>query len=262
MRTDGDDPLSGAVDGDHQQLMYLLDNTFITLSNFSTGIELPQCHSVTRYRLINTIVHWILCSLSSAADAFISMVTEDALPIHISPRQISLQIIAKWCTNALNVDCILLDLSREQLLALGHALLDIMHTSGEPVDREHCLMIICSLCKRNRALVQFFCSHRVCLELIFNYLECYEYQQQQYVIATLTTCCYASSSSMPLPVPTNHSMDMMIDSCVQLLLLFTAVKENNYLRLFEHKLVDISSSIYFEQKILRGFAEILFLMKL
>ena len=248
--------------------MYLLDNTFVTLSNFSTGIELCRCYPVTRYRLVNTVVHWILCSLSLATNAFIFMVREDALPIHanthrihISPRQISLQIFAKWCTNQHNVDCVLLDLSREQLLSLGHALLDIMHTSGEDVDREHCLMIICSLCKRNRALVQFFSSHRVCLELIFNYLDLYEYHQQQYVIATLTTCCYASSSSVPLPIPNNHSMDMMIDSCVQLLLLFAAVKENNCLRLFEYKLVDISSSIYFEQKILCAFAEILFLMK-
>jgi len=90
--------------------MYLLDNTFITLSNFSTFIELHHCCSTIRSRLINTIIHWIVCSLSIANEPFISMLMEEKIfnkkkeYISISPRQISLQILAKLCTNEINVD--------------------------------------------------------------------------------------------------------------------------------------------------------------
>jgi len=194
------------------------------------------------------------------------MIMEDQCPlnknkeqIHISPREISLQILAKLCTNEINVDFILLDLNLKQLYSLSHALLSLMNTSNEEdINREYCLIILCSLCKRNRQLVEFFCSHVICIELIFNYLEFYEYNQQQYFIATLTTYCNATSSSN---IPINHSMDMMIDSCIQLLLLFASIKENNCLKLFEYRLVDMSTSIYFEQKILKAFADILFIIK-
>ncbi|CAF2387690.1 unnamed protein product [Rotaria sp. Silwood2] len=271
-----DDPLSCINDCNQRHLMYLLDNTFITLSNFSTFIEFRHCYSVTRYRFINTLIHWILCSLSFANEPFISMIIEDKLPnssiinnkkkekIYITPRQISLQILAKLCTNEINVDFILLDLSIKKLKLLCHTLLSIMNTSNqEDIDREYCLIIICSLCKRNRQLVEFFCSHLICIELIFNYLELYEYNQQQYLITTLTTCCNATSSlTIPINPPINHSIDMMIDSCIQILLLFASIKENNYLKLFEYKLLNMSSSIYFEQKILKSFADILYMMKL
>ncbi|CAF1527986.1 unnamed protein product, partial [Adineta steineri] len=121
-------------------------------------------------------------------------------------------------------------------------------------------LIICSLCKRNQKLVEFFCSHIICIELIFNYLEYYEYNQQQYLIATLTSY-YNSTTTSSSNIPINHSVDMMIDSCIQLLLLFASIKENNCLKLFEYKLVDMSSSIYFEQKILKTFADILYIIK-
>lgn len=253
--------------------MYLLDNTFITLSNLSTFIEFHRCYSITRYRFINTLIHWILCSLSLANEPFISMEIEDKVPInlthnqkkkdpiHISPRQLSLQILAKLCTNEMNVDFILLDLSFEKLKSLSHALLCFMNTTNQDnIDREYCLIIICSLCKRNRPLVEFFCSHRISIELIFNYLELYEYNQQQYLIATLASCCAATSSG-PLTTPINHSIDMMVDSCIQLLLLFAPITENNCLKLFEYKLLNMSSSIYFEQRILKAFADILYIMK-
>jgi hypothetical protein len=67
------------TDYEQRQLMYLLDNTFITLSNYSTFIELRHCHSMTRYRFVNTIIHWILCSLSFANEPFISMIMEDKI---------------------------------------------------------------------------------------------------------------------------------------------------------------------------------------
>jgi hypothetical protein len=160
-----------------------------------------------------------------------------------------------------NVDFILLDLHTKQLQSLSHALLSLMNSSNQDdINREYCLIIICSLCKRNRQLVHFFSSHLICIELIFNYLELYEYNQQQYLIATLTSCCNATST-IPLNIPINHSVDMMIDSCIQLLVLFAPIKEKNCLRLFEYKLVDISSSIYFEQKILKAFADILYIIK-
>ena len=96
------------------------------------------------------------------------------------------------------------------------------------------------------------------IELIFNYLEYYEYNQQQYLIATLTSYCNATTSSH---VPINHSHDMMIDSCIELLLLFAPMKDKNCLKLFEYRLVDMSASIYFEQRILKAFADILYLMR-
>ncbi len=248
--------------------MYLLDNTFVTLSNLSTFIEFRYCHSMTRYRFINTIIHWIICSLSFANEPFISMLMEDnkfplisSKQISITPRQISLQILAKLCTNEINVDFILIDLDFNQIKSLNHALLSLMNTTNqEDINREYCLIIICSLCKRNRQIVEFFCSHINCIELIFNYLEFYEYNQQQYLIATLTSC-YNATSSIPINIPINHSNDMMIDSCIQLLLLFAPIKENNYLKLFEYKIVDMLSSIYFEQRILKAFADILYIMK-
>ncbi|CAF4841597.1 unnamed protein product [Rotaria sp. Silwood1] len=271
-----DDPLSCINDCNQQHLMYLLDNTFITLSNFSIFIEFRHCYSITRYRFINTLIHWILCSLSFANEPFISMIMEDKISInstinnkkkekiYITPRQISLQILAKLCTNEFNVDFIILDLSIKKLKLLCHTLLSLMNTiNQDDIDREYCLIIICSLCKRNRQLVEFFCSHIICIELIFNYLELYEYNQQQYLITTLTSCCNTTLSlTIPINSPINHSIDMMIDSCIQLLLLFASIKENNYLKLFEHKLLNMSSSIYFEQKILKSFADILYMMKL
>jgi hypothetical protein len=250
--------------------MYLLDNTFVTLSNLSTLIELRYCYSITRYRFVNTIIHWIICSLSFAAEPFISMIMEDKFSatnkkkeqIYVSPRQISLQILAKLCTNELNVDFVFIDLNSDQLKSLCHALLSLMNTTNqEDINREYCLIVICSLCKRNRQLVEFFCSHMICIELIFNYLEFYEYNQQQYLIATLTSCYNATSSTVPINIPINHSSDMMIDSCIKLLILFASITENNYLKLFEYKLVDMLSSIYFEQRILKAFADILFIMK-
>ncbi|CAF1191784.1 unnamed protein product [Adineta steineri] len=268
-----DDPLACTNDCNLQHLMYLLDNTFITLSNLSTSIEFHYYYSITRYRFINTIIHWILCSLSFANEPFISMILEDKFSIisttsnkkneqiYISPRDISLQILAKLCTNEINVDYILLDLDSKQLISLSHALLSIMNSSNqEDINREYCLLIICSLCKRNQKLVEFFCSHIICIELIFNYLEYYEYNQQQYLIATLTSY-YNSTTTSSSNIPINHSVDMMIDSCIQLLLLFASIKENNCLKLFEYKLVDMSSSIYFEQKILKTFADILYIIK-
>ncbi|CAF4862279.1 unnamed protein product, partial [Rotaria magnacalcarata] len=228
-----DDPLSCITDDNKQHLMYLLDNTFITLSNLSTFINLRQWYSSTRCQFINTLIHWILCSLSLANEPFISMISEDELPknstinnknkerIYISPRQISLQILAKLCTNEMNVDFILLDLNIEKLRILSHALLSLMNTSNQQdINREYCLIIICSLCKRNQQLVEFFCSHMICIELIFNYLELYECNQQQYLIATLTSCCNATTSSITIPINNiiNHSIDMMVDSCIQLLL--------------------------------------------
>jgi hypothetical protein len=223
---------------------------------------------MTRYRFINTIIHWIICSLSFANEPFISMLMEDnkfplisSKQISITPRQISLQILAKLCTNEINVDFILIDLDFNQIKSLNHALLSLMNTTNqEDINREYCLIIICSLCKRNRQIVEFFCSHINCIELIFNYLEFYEYNQQQYLIATLTSC-YNATSSIPINIPINHSNDMMIDSCIQLLLLFAPIKENNYLKLFEYKIVDMLSSIYFEQRILKAFADILYIMK-
>ncbi|CAF1478096.1 unnamed protein product [Adineta steineri] len=268
-----DDPLACTNDCNLQHLMYLLDNTFITLSNLSTSIEFRYYYSITRYRFINTIIHWILCLLSFANEPFISMILEDKFSIisstsnkkneqiYISPRDISLQILAKLCINEINVDYILLDLDSKQLVSLSHALLSIMNSSNqEDINREYCLLIICSLCKRNQKLVEFFCSHIICIELIFNYLEYYEYNQQQYLIATLTSY-YNSTTTSSSNIPINHSVDMMIDSCIQLLLLFASIKENNCLKLFEYKLVDMSSSIYFEQKILKTFADILFIIK-
>ncbi|CAF1073191.1 unnamed protein product [Rotaria sordida] len=278
-----DDPLSCTNDCNQRHLMYLLDNTFITISNLSTSIEFRHCYSITRYRFINTLIHWILCSLSFANEPFISMIIEDKFSInstinnnnnnnkkkekiYITPRQISLQILAKLCTNEINVDFILLDLNIKKLKLLCHTLLSIMNTlNQEDINREYCLLIICSLCKRNRQLVEFFSSHIICIELIFNYLEFYEYNQQQYLIATLTSCyntTSSSSSSSLLTIPINHSIDMMIDTCIQLLLLFASIKENNCLKLFEYKLLNMSSSIYFEQKILKSFADILYMMKL
>ncbi|CAF1248808.1 unnamed protein product [Rotaria magnacalcarata] len=271
-----DDPLSCITDDNKQHLMYLLDNTFITLSNLSTFINLRQWYSSTRCQFINTLIHWILCSLSLANEPFISMISEDELPknstinnknkerIYISPRQISLQILAKLCTNEMNVDFILLDLNIEKLRILSHALLSLMNTSNQQdINREYCLIIICSLCKRNQQLVEFFCSHMICIELIFNYLELYECNQQQYLIATLTSCCNATTSSITIPINNiiNHSIDMMVDSCIQLLLLFAPIQEKNCLKLFEYKLLNMSSSIYFEQKILKAFANILYMMK-
>ena len=181
--------------------------------------------------------------------------------IFISPRQIALQILANFCTNEINVDCILSNLTTEQLRIFSHALLSIIHLSVEDVDREYCLTIIYSLCKRNRSLVHFFYSHRIAVDFIFNYLELFEYNQQQYLIATLASCCYASSSGS-MPISVNHSNDMMIDSCVQLLLLFAPITGKNHLRSYEDRLVEMSSSIYFEQRILRAFADILYVMKL
>lgn len=253
-----DSLLSCRDDCHRQHLFYLLDNTFVTLSNLSALINLSQCHSNTRYRLVNTIIHWITCTLSLANEPFISMIGEDQSRIWISPRQISLQIFARLCTHPFNVDFIILDLSFPSLKFFGHTLLSIMNssTSGDP-DHEYCLMIICSLCKRNEQLVQFFASQLICLELLFNYLESYEYHQQEYLIATLTSCYQPNSI-----VPINTSGDMMIDSCIQLLELFALVKEKNYLKSFEYRLLEMSSSIYFEQRILKAFANILFLMKL
>ena len=250
--------LSCRNDCHQQHLMYLLDNTFITLSNLSALITLGHCHFGTRYRLVNTIVHWICCPLSIANEPFISMLAEDQMRIFISARQISLQIFARLCTNELNVDLIFLDLNFSQLKFFGHTLLSIMNasSSSEDPDREYCLIIIYSLCKRNDQLVQFFASQLVCLESIFNYLECYECHQQEYLIATLTSCYQPNSF-----VPVNISGDMMIDSCIQLLELFASIKEKNYLRLFEHRLLEMSSSIYFEQRILKAFANILFLIQ-
>lgn len=254
-----DDPLSCTDDCNQRHLMYLLDNTFITLSNLSTFIEFRHCYSTTRHHLINTIVHWILCSLSFANESFISMIMEEK-KIYISPRQISLQILAKLCTNETNVDFILLELNMKTLEDLSHILISLMNSSNqEDINREYCLMIICSLCKRNRQLVEFFCSHSIFIEIIFTYLELYEYNQQQYLIATLTSCCNTTSSST---MPINHSVDMMIDSCIQLLLLFATIQENNCLKLFEYRLLSMSSSIYFEQRILKAFANLLYMMKL
>lgn len=254
------DPFSCKNDYNQRYLMYFLDNTFVTLSNLSTSIDFRYYCSITRYRLINTVIHWIVCSLSFANELFISMNTEDKIKteeIFISPRQISLQILAKLCTNEINVDFILLDLNHKKLKLLNHTLISLMNTSNpEDINREYCLIIIYSLCKRNQQLVEFFCSHLICIELIFNYLEFYEFNQQQYLIATLTSC-YNSSTIIPI----NHSNDMIIDSCVQLLLLFASIKENNYLKLFEYKILDMSSSIYFEQRILKIFADILYILK-
>ena len=160
----------------------------------------------------------------------------------------------------MNVDYILSDLNNDQLQRLGHALLSIMNRTLEEIDREYCLIIMCSLCKRNRLFVQFFNAHRLCIELIFNYLDLYEHNQQQYLIATLTSCCYVNSST-PMPIPINHSHDMMIDSCIHLFLLFAPIKENNTLRLFEDRLIDMSSSIYFEQRFLKAFADILYILQ-
>lgn len=179
----------------------------------------------------------------------------------VSPRQIILQIFAKLCTNEVNVDCILSDLFAEQWQRLGHALLSIMNRSLEETDREYCLIIIYTLCKRSRLLLHFFNAHRLCIELIFNYLDLYEHNQQQYLIATLTSCCYATSSSPLTPMTINQSHDMMIDSCIQLFLLFAPIQENNMLRLFEDRLIELSSSIYFEQKFLKAFADILYILQ-
>ena len=103
--------LSCQDDCHRQHLFYLLDNTFVTLSNLSALINLSHCHLNTRYRLVNTIIHWITCALSLANEPFISMFREDHIRIFISPRQISLQIFARLCTNQLNVDLIILDLN-------------------------------------------------------------------------------------------------------------------------------------------------------
>ncbi|UJR10159.1 hypothetical protein I4U23_014375 [Adineta vaga] len=267
-------PLTSSNDCNQQQqhLMYLLDNTFVTLANLSSFLELRYCHFITRSRLIHTIIHWISCSLSFTNDLFISMDMEEQMntkkieQISISPREISLQIFAKLCTNEVNVDFILLDLNYEELISFNHTLLSLMNSSNqEDINREYCLLIICSLCKRNRLLVEFFSSQINCIELIFNYLEFYEYNQQQHLIATLTSYYNASSSSSSsssvattTTIPMNHSADMMIDSCTQLLLLFATIKENNCLKLFEYRLLDMSSSIYFEQRILKAFADILY----
>lgn len=255
-----DQPFSCINDCNQQHFMYLLDNAFVTLSNLATFISLRHCHFKTRYRLINTIIHWISCSLSFANEPFISMTMEDKSrkeEMFISPRQISLQIFAKLCTNELNVDLIFLDLDFSQLRFFSHTLLSIMNASQlEDTDREYCLMIICSLCKRNQQLVKFFAAQLICIELIFNYLEFYEYNQQQYLIATLASC-YQQTSAIPI----NCSVDMMIDSCIQLLRLFAPIQEKNCLKLFEYRLLDMSSSIYFEQKTLKAFADILFIIK-
>ena len=64
-----------------------------------------------------------------------------------------------------------------------------------------------------------------------------------------------------MTMPVNHSNDMMIDSCIQLLLLFAPIKGKTYLRAFEDRLVEMSASIYFEQRILKAFADILYIMK-
>jgi len=59
--------------------------------------------------------------------SFISMITEDKLKkreqYFISPRQISLQILAKLCTNEINIDFILLDSNIKQLKSLCRTLL-------------------------------------------------------------------------------------------------------------------------------------------
>jgi hypothetical protein len=176
---------------------------------------------------------------------------------YISPRQIALQILGKLCINETNVDWILFDLPIEQQYALGHALLYQMNTYDNNIIREYCLTIVCSLCKRNRTFLHFFHAHRMCIEFIFNYLEFYEYTQQQYLLATLTACCY-STSSTSLTMPVNDSHDMMIDSCIQLFILFASIQGNNRLRSFESRLIDMSSSIYFEQRFLQAFADILY----
>ncbi|CAF0908058.1 unnamed protein product [Adineta ricciae] len=254
-----DDPLTCSKADSQQHFMYLLDNTFVTLANLSTFIELQHYHSTTRFRLVHTLIHWILCALSFADETFISMNMEEQMTnkkIHVSPREITLQIFAKLCTNESNVDFILLDLNWDEMQTFSRTLLSLMNSiKQEDTNREYCLIIICSLCKRNRSLVEYFSSQIICIELIFNYLEFYEYNQQQYLIATLASY-YNASSTMPV----NHSADMMIDSCIQLLLLFANTEEKNCLTMFEYRLLDMSASIYFEQRILKAFAEILYLI--
>lgn len=238
-------------------LIYLLDSTFISLSNLAYFIEFQHWYPLTRTRFLRTITHWIICSLSFAIEPFLSMIMEDKQKeIFISARQISLQIFAKICTNEHNVDLILFEMNFDELIIFIDHLLSLMNTnSHEDINREYCLSIICSLCKRSRQLVDYLSAKNLAIELIFNYLEFYEYHQQQYLIATLTSC-YNSTTI----VSVNHSNDMMIDSCIQLLYLFAASKSNHCLKSFEYKLVDMSASIYFEQRILKDFAEILFLL--
>ncbi|CAF0731628.1 unnamed protein product [Didymodactylos carnosus] len=249
------EPLSCVNDCHQLQLMTILDHSFVTLSSLANLIELRLCQIPTRQRLINTICHWILCSLSLTDELFIQMLNDNNEPIYISPREVSIQILAKLCTNESNVDLILSDLSMKQLKSLGHHILSNMTQFSlsklTPTDFEYSLIILCSLCKRSRQLSNFFGSHPSCIDLLINYMEQYEYYQQQLIITTPCT-----------PLLINQSLDMMIDTCISCLTLLASINKSRiYFLRYEIRLLDLSYSIYFDNRLQKALADILYIIK-
>ena len=179
-------------------LHFVRENTLVTLANISGKLDLSRYAECISLNILDGLLHWIVCKSSDAQDHLPS-----TSMVHLSPRRLSLECLAKLSILEGNVDLILSTPPWERILQLFRCLAEQLSRDQEQALREFALVLLHNLAINDVAIARAIATSADCIAQLINYVEFAEQkamdvvnQQQNYNVLKENPECFGTTLDM------------------------------------------------------------------
>ena len=147
-------------------LHFLRENALVTLANISGKLDLSKFPEEISLPIFSGLLHWMVCRSSDAQDHLPS-----TSMVHLSPRRLSLECLAKLSILEGNVDLILSTPPWERILQLFRCLAEQLSRDQEQALREFALVLLHNLAINDVAIARAIATSIDCIAQLVNYIE-------------------------------------------------------------------------------------------
>lgn len=144
----------------------LRENALVISSNIAGQLDLSLYPEAISIPLLDGLLHWFVCPSAAAQDPMPTATPGTSL----SPRQLSLEALAKLSILESNVDLILSSPPFTRVEELFAMLVRLVGERGNPVTRELALVLLSNLAQGENSFVGFGDS-KACISMLLEFIE-------------------------------------------------------------------------------------------
>jgi len=144
----------------------LRENALVVTSNIAGQLDLSLYPEAISVPLLDGLLHWFVCPSAAAQDPMPTATPGTSL----SPRQLSLEALAKLSILESNVDLVLSSPPFTRVEELFAMLVRLVGERGNPVTRELALVLLSNLAQGENSFVGFGDS-KACISMLLEFIE-------------------------------------------------------------------------------------------
>ena len=229
-------------------LTELRENTLVIFANIAGQLNLSKFSEDICRPIVDGLLHWVVCSSSSAQDPLPTMSPLSVL----SPERLCLETLSKLCIHECNVDLILATPPYSRIVSFFSKMVIYLADKKQQVLREFAIVIMAYLVQGDSSASRALALQHPCISLLIDFIETAEAQ------ALTIVSTHGVNMLKDNPEMMGTSLDMLRRAAT-ILLNIAMVPENRLLFLHhQERLLSLVMSQILDQQVAQIIADILY----